>query len=74
MKCLLTCRVAAAGRAAQRRPHQVEAILAALAVAPCSVSLAIDAVQPPGVPEAVLRSAIAVAAPRSCRRRQGTIV
>lgn len=70
MLSFLTCGVAVAGRAAQSRPLLVEPSLAALAVAAFSVALAVDAVQAEGVSEAVPRSSVAVAANRSCRRRQ----
>lgn len=66
----LTCGVAAAACAAQCRPLQVEAVLAALAVAALGVSLTVDTVQTPRVPQAVPRSPIAVATQRRCRGRQ----
>ncbi len=69
MLCFLTCGVAVTGCAAQSCPLQVEAVLAALAVAALSVSLTVDTVQAPGVPKAVPRSSIAVATHRRCRRR-----
>lgn len=73
MLCL-TCGVAEAGCAAQSRPLQVEAVLAALTVAALGVSLTVDAVQALGVPKAVPRSPIAVATHRRCRRRWGVKV
>lgn len=66
----LTCGVAAAGFAAQSRPLQVEAVLAALAVAALSVSLTVDTVQAPGVPKTVPWPPIAVATHGRCSRRQ----
>ncbi len=58
---LLTSGIAEAGCAAQSRPLQVEAVFAALAVASLGISGAVDAVQAPGVPQAVTRPAIAAA-------------
>lgn len=68
MLWFLTCGVAAAACAAQSRPLQVEAVLAAFTVSSLSVSLAVHAVQTPGVPQAVSRPPVAVATRNSCRR------
>lgn len=62
----LTNGVAAAGRAAQCCPLLVEAVLAALAVASGGVALAVDAVEPPAVLEAVLGPPIAGALAPGC--------
>lgn len=69
VRLALTCRVAAAGRAALSRPLQVEAILAALAVAAFRVSLTVDAVQTQRVVQAVLRSPIALTTHYRCMRK-----
>lgn len=68
VRLALTCGVAAAGRAALSRPLQVEAILAALAVAAFRVSLTVDAVQTQRVVQAVLRSPIALTTHYRCMR------
>lgn len=59
-----------AGGAAQSCPLLVEAVLAALAVAPLCVSLTVDTVQAPGVPKAVRGPPIAGATQCCCKRRQ----
>ncbi len=70
MLWLLTTGIAVAGCAAQSRPLQVEAVLAALTVAALKVSRTVDTVQAPGVPEAVSRSSIAFATQSSCMKKR----
>lgn len=71
MLWFLTGGAAVAGCAAQSCPLQVEAVLAALAVAALSVSLTVDTVKAPGIPKAVLRPPIAGATQCRCKRRRG---
>lgn len=67
----LTGGVAVAGGTAQSCPSQVEAVLAALTVAALSVSLAVNTVQAPGVPQAVPGPPIAGAPNCCCKRGDG---
>lgn len=70
----LTGGVAATRRAAQPRPLQVEAVLAALTAAALGVPLTVNAVEAPRVPQAVSRSPIALATHRGCRRQHNIFV
>lgn len=66
----LTNRVTVTCWTAQSCHLLVEAVLAALTVPSFSVSLAVDAVEPPGILKAILRPSIAGAMPSGCMWRK----